>query len=105
MDLIVRNVQLVDQPVGRLVDVGVANGMIVALEPRIEADAEIFDGGGRLACGGLIETHIHLDKARLLETCPAEKGRVINPVGYVAPFKPKITEEDVRTRAEATLRE
>ncbi len=59
----------------------------------------------RLACAGLIETHIHLDKARLLDTCPAEKGRVINPVGYVAPFKPEITEEDVRTRAEQTLRE
>jgi len=105
MDLIVRNVQLVDQPAGRLMDVGVGGGMIVAIEPRIEADAEIFDGGGRLACGGLIETHIHLDKSRLLDTCPAEKGRSINPVGYVAPFKPGITEEDVRTRAEQTLRE
>jgi cytosine/creatinine deaminase len=105
MDLIVRNVQLVDQPAGRLMDVGVGGGLIVAVEPRIEADAEIFDGGGRLACGGLIETHIHLDKARLLGTCPAEKGRSINPVRYVAPFKPGITEEDVRTRAEQTLRE
>lgn len=105
MDLIVRNVQLVDQPVGRLMDIGVADGVIVALEPRLEADAEVFDGGGRLACGGLIETHIHLDKARLLDTCPAEKGRAINPVRYVAPFKPAITEEDVRARAELTLRE
>jgi cytosine deaminase len=105
MDLIVRAVQLPDQRTGQLMDIGVADGVIVAVEPRIEADAQVFDGGGRLACGGLIETHIHLDKARLLETCPAEKGRVINPVGYVAPSKPHITEADVRSRAEATLRE
>ena len=105
MDLIVRAVQLPDQRPGQLMDIGVAGGVIVAVEPRIDADARIFDGGARLACGGLIETHIHLDKARLLETCPAEKGRVINPVGYVAPFKPRITEADVRRRAEATLRE
>ena len=105
MDLIVSAVQLPDRPPGQLVDIAVAGGVIIAIEPRIEADAQVFDGGGRLACGGLIETHIHLDKARLLETCPAEKGRTINPVGYVAPFKPQITEADVRSRAEATLRE
>jgi cytosine deaminase len=105
MDLIVRTVQLPDHPPGQLMDVGIANGVITAIEPRIAAEAPTYDGAGRLACGGLIETHIHLDKARLLETCPAEKGRVINPVGYVAPFKLHITEADIRARAEATLRE
>ncbi len=105
MDLIVRNVQLVDQPIGRLMDIGVSGGAIVAIEPQITADAEVYDGAGRLACAGLVETHIHLDKSRLLETCPAEKGRVINPVRYVTPFKPKITEEDVHTRAAQTLHE
>ena len=105
MDLIVRNVQLADQPPGRLVDIGVAGGKIVALEPRLGGEAETFDAGGRLACGGLIETHIHLDKARLIERYPAEKGRTISPVHYVAPFKPEITEADVRSRAERTLRE
>lgn len=105
MDLIVSNVQLADQPPGRLLDIGVANGMIVAIEPQLAGDAAKFDGGGRLACGGLIETHIHLDKARLLDRCPAEKGRNISPVRYVAGFKPQITEVDVRSRAELTLRE
>jgi cytosine deaminase len=105
MDLIIRSVQLADQPPGHLLDIGVEHGVIVALEPHLVADAETFYADGRLACGGLIETHIHLDKARLLERCPAEPGRVINPVRYVAGFKPQITEEDVRARAEACLRE
>ena len=105
MDLIVAQVQLLDQPPGRLMDIGVSGGRIVAIEPAIEADAKRFEGRGRLACAGLIETHIHLDKARLLDRCPAEPGRAISPVHYVAPFKPAITEEDVRRRAEQTLRE
>ena len=105
MDLIVRGAQLAGQAEGQLVDIGVSGGRIVAIEPTLSADAEVFDAGGRLACGGLIETHIHLDKSRLLDICPAEPGRSISPVHCVAPFKPGITEADVRRRAEQTLRE
>jgi cytosine deaminase len=105
MDLIIRNAQLVDQPTGTLRDIGVQGGKIVALEPKLAGDAQTFDAGGRLACGGLIETHIHLDKGRLLDVLPPEQGRAINPVRYVQKFKPQITEEDVRRRAELTLRE
>ena len=105
MDLIVRAAQLVERPPGALVDIGVEGGRIVAVEPRLDADARIFEAEGRLTCGGLVETHIHLDKSRLLGRCPAEKGRVINPVRYVEAFKPDISEEDVYERAEATLRE
>ena len=105
MDLIIRNAQLADRPAGELLDVGVERGTIVALQPGLAADAEVFDAAGRLACGGLVETHIHLDKARLLDRCPAEAGRQISPVHYVAPFKPHITQDDVRARAEQTLRE
>ena len=105
MDLIVRGAQLSRHPEGQLVDIGVANSVIVAIEPSLTADAKVFEAAGRLTCGGLIETHIHLDKSRLLETRPAEIGRAISPVHYVAPFKPGITEEDVHRRAEQTLRE
>ncbi|MBV8165337.1 MAG: amidohydrolase, partial [Alphaproteobacteria bacterium] len=61
MDLIIRNAQLLDQPAGTLRDVGIQGGKIVAIEPSLTADAQNFDAGGRLACAGLIETHIHLD--------------------------------------------
>ena len=105
MDLVVRGAQLAQNQEGQLVDIGVASGVIVAIEPSLTADAEIYDAGGRLTCGGLIETHIHLDKSRLLDICPAESGRAISPVHYVAPFKPGISEADVRIRAEQTLRE
>ena len=105
LDLVIRNAQLPGAPQGALLDIGISDGRIAAIAPRLDGAAEQFDAGGRLVCGGLVETHIHLDKSRLLDLCPAETSRAISPVHYVAPFKPKITEEDVHRRAELTLRE
>jgi len=67
--------------------------------------AEVYDAGGRLICAGLIETHIHLDKSRIIDRCPPPAGRRVNPVTMTAPLKKDFTVEDVRERAEATLRE
>ena len=75
MDLIVRNVRLAQRPGGVPVDIGVAGGKIVAIERGLAAEADIYDAGGRLGCAGLIETHIHLDKSRIIDRCPPEAGR------------------------------
>jgi len=104
MDLVVRNIRLGERP-GETVDVGVANGRIVAIEPDLDAVAEIYDGEGRLACAGLVETHIHLDKSRIIDRCPPEAGRDISPVKRVAPLKPSFTVEDIHARAEQTLKQ
>ena len=103
MDLIIRNVRLADRLREELLDIGVAGGRIVAIERTLPAAGETYDAGGRLACGGLIETHIHLDKSRIIDRCPPETGREISPMRQVAALKPSLTEEDVRARAERTL--
>ena len=103
MDLIVRNARLAQRPGGAPVDIGVAGGKIVAIERGLAAEADTYDAGGRLACAGLIETHIHLDKSRIIDRCPLEAGRDISPMRQVAVIKPSFTVEDVRLRAERTL--
>ncbi len=103
MDLIVRNVRPADRPGGEAVDIGVVDGRIAAIGPGLGAAAESYDAGGRLACAGLIETHIHLDKSRLIDRLPAEPGRQINPMRRVAEIKRDLTVEDVRRRAALTL--
>jgi cytosine deaminase len=103
MDLIIRNARLADRPREEPLDIGVAGGKIVAIEPGLAAAGETYDAGGRIACGGLIETHIHLDKSRIIHRCPPEIGREISPMRQVAALKPSFTEEDVRVRAERTL--
>jgi cytosine/creatinine deaminase len=103
MDLIIRNVRLAHRPALDLVDIGVAERDIVAIEKGLAADADVYDAGGRLACAGLIETHIHLDKSRTIDRAPPEAGREIHPMRQVAALKPGFTAEDVRARAERTL--
>src|ERR1700731_3667820 len=105
MDLILRNVRLAQRPEAGAVDIGVAGGKIVAIEKGLAAEAETYDAGGRLACGGLIETHIHLDKSRIIDRTPPETGRKIGPMKQVAALKSGFTVEDVRARAERTLTE
>ena len=103
MDLIIRNARLADRPFLEPLDIGVAAGKIVAIESGLTGAAETYDAAGRLACAGLIETHIHLDKSRIVDRCPPEAGREISPMQQVAALKPSLTAEDVRVRAERTL--
>lgn len=103
MDLIVRNARLSHRPGDDPIDIGVENGRIVAIEHALGADAVAYDAGGRLVCAGLVETHIHLDKSRIIDRCAPEVGRASDQIKRVSPLKPSMTIEDVRMRAEATL--
>ena len=67
------------------------------------AEGEELDLGGRLATAGFIETHIHLDKSRILQRCKAERGDLAEAIGEVAKQKQLFTAEDVYGRAKVTL--
>jgi cytosine deaminase len=100
MDLIIRDARLFD---GSAVDIGVEGGKIVAVQAGLAASGPVYDAAGHLACAGLIETHIHLDKSRIIDRCPPEDGRNANAVPRVAAVKQSFTEEDVYRRASITL--
>jgi cytosine deaminase len=104
MDLIVKNARSVTAAAAP-VDIAVADGRIIAIGPDLAAEGEVYDAGGRLVCGGLIETHIHLDKSRIVDRAPPETGRKISPMKQVAALKSSFTVEDVRARAQRTLTE
>ena len=105
MDLIVRNALILRNAQTECVDIGIQGGTIVAIEKSLAAEGETYDANHRLICGGLVETHIHLDKAYLIEQCPALPGRDINPVPYTSSIKPKLSTEEVYGRAERALKE
>lgn len=105
LDLIVRNARLATAPTEPPLDIAVRDGRIAALGRGLAAEGETYDAGGRLVCAGLIETHIHLDKSRIIDRCPPTEGREVNPVKSVAPLKPGFTVEDTRARAARTLEE
>ncbi|HKU95314.1 MAG TPA: amidohydrolase family protein [Vineibacter sp.] len=104
LDLVIRNARLPQATDGRLVDIGFAGGRIAAMEPRIEADAPVHDAEGCLCCGGLIETHIHLDKSRIVERCAPEPSRgQPDHMRRVQAAKATFTVEDIYRRAKETL--
>jgi cytosine deaminase len=103
VDLIIRNARLADRPAAQAFDIGIERGRIVAIEPAIAADSQVYDAAGRLACPGLIETHIHLDKSRIIDRCAPQDRRTLSPVFGVTPVKKTMTVEDVRERAARTL--
>ena len=75
MDLVVANARVFGRE-GGPADIGIAGGRIVAIEPRLEAAAARLDAGGRLVSAGLVETHIHLDKTRIIDRCAVSEGTV-----------------------------
>jgi cytosine deaminase len=101
IDHVVRNARLVGR--AETLDIGFAQGRIAAIEPRLVCDAPAHDAQGCLCCAGLIETHIHLDKSRIIDRCGPASGRNANAVKRAAAAKPTFTVEDVYARAKATL--
>ena len=102
MDLVIRNARLAETP-RELADIGIEKGRIAAIGPRLGVHGPEFDAKGRLACPGLIETHIHLDKARIIDRCAPQERRTLSPVFGVTPVKKTMTVEDVHARAAKTL--
>jgi cytosine/creatinine deaminase len=96
VDLIIRNARLSTRPAEPPVDIGMEGGRIAVIAPALAAEGRDYDAAGALACAGLIETHIHLDKSRIIERCPPEETRDVNPVKSVAPLKSTFTVQDVR---------
>src|SRR5579872_5715011 len=102
MDLILRNARRAGAE-HELTDIGIAAGRIAAIAPKLAAEGETIDVGGRLVSPGFVETHIHLDKSCILDRVQSEKGDLDEAIAEVASAKRGFTPEDVHARATRTL--
>src|SRR5215472_13331046 len=102
MDLILRNARCVGAE-QELTDIGIAGGKIAAIAPRLAAEGETIDLGGRLVSPGFVETHIHLDKSCIVDRVKSEKGDLDEAIAEAAKAKAGFTPEDVHARATRTL--
>ena len=103
MDLIIRNARIASRIDDTPVDIGVEHGRIVAIQPRLAGTGREIDAAGRLVSPGFVETHIHLDKSRIVDRCNAREGTIEEAISEVAKAKLAFTPEDVYTRAKKTL--
>src|ERR1700709_1836630 len=89
------------------VDIGVRDGRIAAIGPKLEAGASDstreFALDGRLVIPGFVETHIHLDKSCISDRCTCRTGTLQEAIETVAAAKLLFTEDDIYARAKRTL--
>src|SRR5579871_6463684 len=84
-------------------DIAVEAGRIAEIDPTIAGEGPSHDAGGRFVCAGLVETHIHLDKAGIIGRCAICEGTLAEAVAETARAKAAFTEEDVYARAASVL--
>ena len=103
MDTILRNARIVDGPDAPVVDIGIENGFIAAIEVGLEAEARAYDLGGRLVTPSFVEIHIHLDKSCILDRVYWLPGGLDEAIREVVRLNQEFTPEDVYHRARRTL--
>ena len=99
MDLIVRNAALPDGRRG--LDIGIAAGRIVALEPGLAASArEEIDAGGLLVSPPFVDAHFHMDSTLSLGQPRLNRsGTLLEGIALWGELKPLLTEEAIAERA------
>jgi len=103
MDLIFRNTRIDDS--AELTDVGVDGGKIVEIKSGIAATAkEDIDAAGRVLIPGLIESHLHLEKAYVMDRKPNRSGTLMEAIAVTAELKPTFTRDDIEARSRRVLK-
>ena len=101
LDLLLRDCRLAD---GRAIDIGCRDGVIAELGALTErATHRLVECAGRAVTPGLVDAHIHLDKALLSERAPGVLGTLDEAIRVTGLAKRRFTVEDIRARARAVL--
>ncbi len=102
MDLLIHNVRVWDDK--PLMDIGIKNGKIVAIEEGIKASAtDAIDAEGRAVIPGLVEPHLHLEKAFLHRRLPPVLGTLEEAIRVTGILKSKQERNDVLDRSRQVL--
>ncbi len=112
VDLLLRDALLPD---GRRVDIGCRGGAITAVTAAGAAGAAGSSGAGaamatatrelsgRLVTPGLVDAHVHLDKAFLSARAPSVDGTLAEAIRVTGEAKKRFTVQDIRVRARQVL--
>ena len=102
MDLLISNVRIADDTPPT--DIAIDGGRISAIDRNITADArERIDAGGRAAIPGLLEPHLHLEKAFFHRRMPARSGTLEEAIRITGILKGKQERKDVLERSRQVL--
>ncbi|PYE29219.1 cytosine deaminase [Rhizobium sp. PP-CC-3A-592] len=101
IDFVIRNARL--QGREGVTDIAFENGVIAGIADSATrsfvCDAPERDAEGHLLCRGLVETHLHLDKAGIIGRCTLCTGTLAEAVAETSRAKAAFTQADVYARA------
>jgi len=101
VDLLLRGAHLPDRE--GLADIAIAGERIVAIDTAGRPARRTIDLGGRLVTPGLVESHIHLDKALLTDRISATAGTLDEAIRLTGEAKQAFTADDIQARARRVL--
>jgi cytosine/creatinine deaminase len=102
MDLIIKNV-IIDES-NQVFDVAIKDGFIKAIGTELGMVAkQVIEGQGRVLIPGLVESHLHLDKALIADRMPNKSGTLKEAIEVTGKLKPTFTKEDIYARATQAL--
>ncbi|HWT72208.1 MAG TPA: amidohydrolase family protein [Oxalicibacterium sp.] len=102
MDLVIRNVRVWDDK--PLMDIAIKDGRIAAIEEGIDAPtADTIDAEGRAVIPGMVEPHMHLEKAFLHRRMPPVLGTLDEAIRVTGILKGKQERNDVLQRSRQVL--
>ncbi|SIS58917.1 cytosine deaminase [Roseivivax lentus] len=101
LDLVIRNARLQDGAAEQ--DIGIRGGRIATIAPGIATEARALDAGGGLVIAGFADSHLHLDKACLLDRAANPSGTLKGAIEAVSAAKRDFTTEDVYARGARVL--
>jgi cytosine deaminase len=87
----------------RVTELYVENGYFVDRFSATVSPWQTLDLQGRLMMPGLIESHIHLDKACIMQRCHLQEGTLAEAVAQTRAAKAEFTEDDVYQRGAQVL--
>ncbi|MGV8939241.1 MAG: amidohydrolase family protein [Allorhizobium sp.] len=97
IDFVIRNARLANHDAPT--DVAFSGNRIAAIGYQLDCNAPEQNADGRFLCSGLVETHIHLDKAGIISRCNICTGTLSEAVEETSKAKAAFTEDDVYARA------
>lgn len=102
VDLLLRRARVSDD--ADLVDIAVTDGRIAAIGPTLDGPASTeIDCAARVVVPGLIESHVHLDKALLDGRAAAPDDTLAGAIALTGELKRGFTAPDVAARARRVL--
>lgn len=103
VDMIIRNVNIDDaKPV---VDVAIKDGKITVIESHLSLTAKNeIEGDGHVLIPSFVESHLHLEKAFVMDRKANHSGTLQEAIAVTAALKPTFTHDDIMERSRKVIR-